>query len=348
MKNPGDRYREFFNQTCTDYTNACQAAMGLIQMFYQVGNFKIRLCFAGGALIPAITQAFEHLAIRGQDEVDLTVYLWDTCSTGVRCRDLPWDRTDHFLPGEIWDYFKDGLMILSQPANNTISMLDIEKNVAVWWIGDAARVSYSDRSSPLRMILRRWASRHGIQLAHSAAIGYHSGGVLLAGRGGSGKSTTALACLKAGLLYAGDDHCLLSINPGPFVHSLYNSGKLNADDVGKISGLSEALNTSDQMVGEKALFFLFKPFPERIVTGFSLSAVLIPRVTGNQKTRIREVSPARGFLAIAPSTVFQLKEEEKKEANLVLGSFVRQVPNYFLELGTELSEIPEVVARLCI
>jgi hypothetical protein len=347
MNNSEDRYSEFFNQTCTDYTLACQAAGGMIHMFYQIGNFKIRLCFAGGALIPIITQAFEHLAIRGQHEADLTVYLWDTCSTGIRCRDLPWDRTDHFLPGEIWDYFNDGLMILSQPANNTISMLDIEKNVALWWIGDAARVPYCDRASPLRMILRRWGSRRGIQLAHSAAIGYHSGGVLLAGRGGSGKSTTALACLKAGLLYAGDDHCLLSLNPGPFVHSLYNSGKLDAADVGKFIGLDEALSSGDQTDGEKALFFFFKTFPGLTVPGFPLSAILLPHVTGEKRTLVKEVSPARGLLAIAPSSVFQLKEEEKKEANLVLGSFVRQVPNYLLELGTELSEIPEVVARLC-
>jgi hypothetical protein len=53
--------------------------------------------------------------------------------------------------------------------------------------------------------------------------GYGYGRRTVAGKGGSGKSTTALACLDSPLVYASDHYCSLTNEPAPYVYSLYDS-----------------------------------------------------------------------------------------------------------------------------
>ena len=79
--------------------------------------------------------------------------------------------------------------------------------------------------------------------------------MLLAGKGGSGKSTTALVCLHSSLVYAGDDYCLLATDDGPYVFSLYSTGKLNPDDVYRFSDLAPLNKNRDHLDSKKALFF---------------------------------------------------------------------------------------------
>ena len=60
----------------------------------------------------------------------------------------------------------------------------------------------------------------GYQLVHAAAVGSEAGAVLISGKGGLGKSTTALSCLGKGLTYVGDSHVVVQLDPFPRVHSL--------------------------------------------------------------------------------------------------------------------------------
>jgi hypothetical protein len=317
-----------------------------ITRYYRIGGFKIRLNFAGPALLPYLTEALEHLSILPHPEPELTVYLWDSVSTGAPKPDIPWTIEDHAAPGEIWSFNSKEYMIIAQPENKTIHMLDKETNLAYYWIQDAAHVPYHDQGAPLRMILNRWMMHRGRQLTHTAAAGLPQGGVLIAGRGGSGKSTAALACLNSELLYAGDDYCLLANDTEPYVFPLYSTGKLNAEDIERFPFLRPALSAVGQNAGEKALFFFHKYLPQKMSAGFPVRAILIPQITNQKESGLKRVSPARGLLALAPTTVYQLSLEEQLKANKMLGSFVRLVPNYILELGTDCTKIPQLILGL--
>ena len=108
-----------------------------------------------------------------------------------------------------------------------VSLFDPVRSIALYWTRDVARIPVWDWGTPLRIILNEWAKLHGLFLVHSGAVGIAEGGVIFAGKSGSGKSTSALACLDDGdLLYAGDDYSLVSVTAGPVVHSLYSSAKL--------------------------------------------------------------------------------------------------------------------------
>ena len=112
---------------------------------------------------------------------------------------------------------------------NIFSIIDLKENLALYWVKDAQALPYYEIGSPLRTILHWWADQGAYQFVHGGAVGLPTGGVLLAGKGGTGKSTTALACLEAGLLYASDDYCLIRTDTEPFVYSIYNTAKLRGD-----------------------------------------------------------------------------------------------------------------------
>ena len=94
-------------------------------------------------------------------------------------------------------------------------MLDSLTNEAWFWAPDPAVMLSWDWASPMRQILFWWLGGMGILQVHGAAVGTDDGGVMIVGRGGSGKSTTSLSCLTAGLQYAGDDYVAIETRPEP-------------------------------------------------------------------------------------------------------------------------------------
>jgi hypothetical protein len=186
---------------------------------------------------------------------------------------------------------------------------------------------------------------HERQLVHAAAIGTPRGCVLLAGRGGSGKSATTLACLSSELLHVGDDYVLLREKPAPHVYSLYNSAKLSSEYLPRLPHLAPVVVNAERLAGEKALIFLNDHFPSRLTAGLPLKAILKLRITGRPESRLKPSSPAASLKALAPSTIFQLPGA-RGDGFRSLVDCVKRVPNYVLELGTDPSTIPEVILGL--
>ena len=339
-------YSEYFDAVYNSWLNSSVSAGGEVNKYIKVNGFSIRLSFCGSGMIPIIMPAFEHILCQQAPERDLTVCIWDSETAGIKLPAIPWKINDSVLAGEIWTYDDETLMIVYQPANNTIILLNKKRNLGIYWVHDASAVPYHDKASPLRLIFQRWMRTRQCQVIHAGAVGFPHGGVLLVGRGGSGKSTTTLNCLNSELSYVGDDYCLITNYPHPYVYSLYNTGKLNAHDINHFPSLKPALSNLGQLNVEKALYFFHRCFPEKMSAGFPLQAILIPEISGQANTKLRRVSPARGFLAVAPTTIFQMPRADQADGNKYLDRFVRKLPNYILELGTDLSEIPQVIIDL--
>jgi len=211
---------------------------------------------------------------------------------------------------------------------------------------DASDLPYWDEASPIRQILFWWlTSRDYLQL-HAGAIGTPKGGVLLVGRGGSGKSTVALSSLGSELLYAGDDYVAATLDPSPRVESLYSSGKLEPAHVhGLLPELLPLLANADRLAREKAVLYVHRHYPTEVTSGFPLRAILVPKVRSAQKeSRIVEVSRASAFAALAPSTIFQL-HTAGPDSLAMMSRLIKRVPSYGLEVGTDLGAIPETIVH---
>jgi len=333
------RLRTYFDETLACFEHAA-AVCGRRTRDYRVGRFPFRLDFAGPALEPCLAPALEHLAIEDAAPA-FRVVLWDTQSTGVPMPPPPW-KWKEMVRNEV--HIGDRMKIVYNGESGSLIMFDAEAQQAVFWIRQAASVPYYETGAPLLGVLHWWLATRGCQLVHAGAVGTSDGGVLLVGRGGSGKSTSALACLAGGLDFAGDDYCAVSANP-EYIHGLYCSAKLSADSRDRLPGLADAIHSSGTGPAEKTLYLMNRLFPRQLSAGFPMRAILLPRVAGVNDTCLSPIPPARALRALAPSTIFQLAGAGGN-AFQMLASAVRRVPCLELAVGTDLPQIPATVRKL--
>lgn len=335
----------FFDEAYRAFQVSERKNEGPIDRFYTVADFGIRLRFSSPTLVPLITPALDHLAAQRCQAPDLTVCLWDSASTGIGMPAPPWSSEDYAARGEISGYSNDRIHTVFDLGSGVLSMLDVERDLAIFWIRDADRLPYWESGAPLRIIFHWWMRRHDNQLTHAAAVGTAEGGVLLVGRGGSGKSTSALACLDSNLSYVSDDYCLVRPHPVPHVYSIYSSGKLTFGSLEKFPCLEPVFSQVRTIKADKLLFFLGEKYHGKITSGFPLRAILLPHVTGGTETSVRPVSQIAALRALAPSSIFQLAGAGRSEFE-ALARLVKSIPCYALELGRDLKRIPEVISDL--
>lgn len=346
----------FFDAVLARYRNAEMAAGGPVDRFVRVDRYTLRLRFAGPALVQSLTPALAHLAAPGTAAPDLTIAVWDSGTTGVAWPPMPWFGGPGYVDsagnpianvytprGDVRGYGTD--RIAMHVGDGLFSLLDHARNLAVYWCQDVARLPLWERGAPLRSILHWWLRGRGFQLVHGGAVGTPAGAVLLAGKGGSGKSTTALTCLTSDLLYLSDDYSLIALDPVPVVHTLYNTAKVRADNLERVPHLQGAIVNRETLGSEKALFFVQQAFPERLATVLPLRAILLPRVTGLRDTTLAPASPRESLAALTLSTLHQLAGSGR-ELLQTIARLVEAVPTHHLNLGTDLAQIPRVLAAV--
>ena len=310
---------------------------------YVVGGSRVSLRFASNALRDRIAPAFAHLAASPGAAPELTVHLWDSASTGMEPPPRP-PAAPGEAAGALYHFHEPPLRGAYQAAFEALSVLDAETGVAWYWIANARDLPPWEQACPIRQILFWWLAPRGYLQVHGAAVGKPGGGVLIVGPAGSGKSTTALACLGSDLLYAGDDYVAVALEPSPRVASLYNSGKL--DPAHLRDRLPRLVSKADRLEDEKAILYAERHFPQQTTSGFPLAALLVPAVRADRREpRVVPASRAAAFAALAPSTMFQLHTAGAGEL-ATLSSLVARVPCYTLELGSDLSAIPETISDL--
>lgn len=333
---------EFFDSVYELYEKAEAAVGGSIDRFYCMAGFNIRLRFAGEELMPYITPALAHLAVEPILNPQLTICIWDSASTNGKIPPPPCPQHHILKRGELHGFITDRIYTSFQWGAYTLSILDKERNLGIYWVESTKHIPFWETSSCLRTIFHIWMSQQNIQLVHAGAVGLPSGGALLVGKGGSGKSTTALACLNSDLFYASDDYSLVTAEPKPTVFSIYSTGKKNADDLERLPFLAKAISNRDRLQKEKAVYFLNDYFPEKIISSFPLKALFIPRITGKPNTTLTPTSTAAGLAALVPSTIMQLSGAGKEACQRMM-NVVNQIKCYYLELGTDMEKIPQVI-----
>jgi hypothetical protein len=333
----------FFQTAYRVFQEAQQNAGETVERFYSIGDYTIKLKFAGPDLVPLITPALEHLEISAAPSA-LTIHLWDNESTKTAMPPPPWTLDDYSARGEIRDYNNDRFSTACNKGSGALSILDSKIDSALWWIRSTSNFPFYESGSPLLTIFHWWLKRHGKQVVHAGAVGTKDAGVLMVGKGGSGKSTTTIACLKSELFYAGDDYSILSSAPKPYVFSLYSSGKLNADHIINFPDLVPKISNAERTDIEKPLLFLNQYYPDKIIKGFPIKAIFLPRITGLPETTLTPATSALGLMALAPSTLFQLSYANQASFREI-AQFTKQVPCYHLNLGTQIEKIPDVISK---
>lgn len=312
-----------------------------------------RLRVAGHGLSQKIAEAFRHLlAKENPSGADLTIDLWDESDTSVSCpmNSEPVEQrllnsTSYVEFGLILGSLDDRFIGAQRPQ--VVAWFDRLDRHIVGWVSRHDQLSLYDRGKPLHFPLLLWHSDQGAEVVHAALISKNGEGMLLAGKGGAGKSTAALACLEAGFDYLGDDYIgLQACEDGTFVgHSLYSATWLMADQLVRFPCLIPHAIYPQRPDQEKTLVLLSRTFPRQLSAVASIRALVLPRITSNPSLQIRPASRAEALFALAPSSIILRPSSGAVTLNK-LARLAEQVPCYWLEMGRDLTEISHRVEDL--
>jgi hypothetical protein len=132
----------------------------------------------------------------------------------------------------------------------TLYAVDLERRQALYWVEDAAAIPAWERSRPFLPILQVMLDATPWIAVHAAAIARDGGAVMLTGPGRAGKTTLALAALKAGWRYCGDDYVLLRTDV-PEVAPLFATARLRDDMAARFPWIGTVLREVSQELGER-------------------------------------------------------------------------------------------------
>lgn len=350
-----DEHAEFFATLETTFERAVQSVGECAEKDFVLAGRLFRLRSAGSLFISKILPAITHLEIgpKSEKKPDLTINIWDNISTGTRLPLLLRELIHSFAGcwaahlgprGDILRFNTSRFSAAFHPGPNILSVYDHVRKLGLYWREEAASLPYFECGSPIRTLLHWWMTENDCQFVHAGAVGLPKSGVLLVGKGGSGKSTTTLACLRAGLGYAGDDYCLVSMDSYPVVHCVYNTIKLiGSMDLARFPTLRHQFQTGQK--GEKALSFLHQNYPDQIISSMPIQSILSLEISQQPDTHLEPISPSEALKALAPSTLAQLPGAGKA-AMKILSQLVCQVPCFRLILGRQIEQIPQIISPL--
>ena len=310
---------------------------------YSAAGHTFRLKFSGPALVPLMTPAFEHIRTAPLERPELTIYVHDFAASGSAMPSLPWGE-ERTVRGEI-PGFDEGNRVRAafNQGAGSVHLFDSDTNTGFYGIRDSGRLAQYETGAPFLRIFHWWFRQYGIYLLHAGAVGVPGAGVLFAGKGGSGKSTTSLACLGSDLLYLSDDYCLVNTQGTPEIFSLYCTGKIHRHAVEKFPHLKSSSPEVSNPDPEKKIFFLYPEHREKIALSLPLRAVLVPVVHDSPETLLIPAAPSVTMTALIPSTLFQIAGPRSKDF-YEIAEIIKKMPGYVLKIGTDPSRIPPVVS----
>jgi hypothetical protein len=325
------------------YSAFAEARAGTTAIDYAlgVGPSSVRLSFAGGALAPALIPALSNVVAATPVEPDATVFIFDSASTGVEVPPFPWLPRQVRERGEVEGHSDERFRTIHQ--GDALSVFDVERRTGIFWGSSIDRLSWWERAEPLRASLHWALNGEDRCLVHAAGVADEDGVILLAGSGGSGKTTTALACVRDGLGFVGDNYVLVSLGRTPVAYALYRNAKLRPRTLDLLPELAAAVTSFDVERDEKFIVDVGRWRSGQLAGGLPIKAVVVTRVTGGETT-LEPASPVEALLALAPTTIYQLPRNGG--ALGPMAELVRRAPSFTLEVGDDLATSPAVIRDL--
>ena len=330
-----------FFEAALERTLQAEERAGAIEQDIALLGETIRLRFAGRACRDAFMPALAHLAVARVADPGSLLHIWDTEQSGVAMARAPCPSTAFTYRGDIWTMLSRRVRSAFQGGEASLSLLDLDAGEGIYWTRSAIDLPYWTKAAPLRAILNWWIVDRGGQFLHGAAIGNADGGLLLTGKGGVGKSTTALQCLAAGFDYAGDDYVAVTGGEAPAAHSIYCTAKVNPSSIDRFAAFKPRLQRSSSE--EKAVAYLFPEWRDRIVRSLPIHAVLTPEIRHSATTAI-EAAPRQRLLDAASFTTIAMLPHSGQDTIRFIEGLLDRLPGYALGLGSDPAELTAALA----
>ncbi len=311
----------------------------------RIADRDIRIRVVGDAWADTVAAAMGHLERPASDapRPELNIDVWDVRATGVAVSKRA--AADPAAPPILMKGSRDGRFV-GEERHHGMTWLDRRNNRIVGFSECATRLNLDERARPFHKMLSAWLEDRGVQFVHSGLIRHAGRGILFVGNGGAGKSTSSIACLRAGMRYLGDDFIGLGKEDGRFVgHGFYASCLLNVHHIERFPDLRPLGHAPNHSYEQKCVLYLTDAFPDCLCQRSTIDALVLPKVVDSDTTTFRRATPVETLKAIAPTSVMMLPRPNRAAFERLV-ELVQTTPGYWLELGRRIEAIPEAVCAL--
>lgn len=199
-------------------------------------------------------------------------------------------------------------------------------------------------SRPLLPIVHAALLESGWAPVHAAAVGRNSRFLALAGAGGVGKSTAALACAAAGWEYAGDDFVLVHAETAE-VAPLFTSARLRFNPPPPLDALARRTSIAvTNLNGDLSYEMrLAEHWPNRIHGG-DVAAWLLPKRNGAPRPTFTPAGRLAAYRSLIVVTTAQLPfGRQATSANIL--RMIGRAPAFEVDTGTDPTVLPDIFDR---
>jgi hypothetical protein len=302
----------------------------LVYRYFDIANQRVRLNFTTPYLAKLFSTSLLHLECFDGKIFDVEIFVWE--------RELS-DHSFRNFTTEISES-QESSHLLFHFTEQVISIYDRKNKRAFFWIKNLAELGSWHLAKPFRTLFHWILSESSISMLHGAVVATENGGVLITAKGGSGKTTTALAFVLNGGFYLSDDYAAISPE-NKRVYSLYNSAMLTDDNLNRFAIFKPFVRNLNRLATEKSLINICDTHPDLLRRSVNLKAILIPTIAKISKSEIVKVNKVKALMAIVP-TIRSLKnfEQEKLSAAKIV---VDSLPCYQLNLSTDMTEVAQTI-----
>ena len=312
--------------------------------FYFAGH-PVKMKIIGDVLARQIVRPFSHLGSPHTfTECELKIFLWDEQQTDLYSTQKTYDL------GTRWEAH-DGIFSVSKNGryigfwyHHSLTILDRKKGIIVGYRKKDKPLSRYEISKPFFVLLSVWYYDRGIQFLHAGLVSYKGQGILFPGKGCSGKTTSALACVDNGFQYLGDDFVGFKITDNFFRgYSIFNSACVADHHIKHFPGFAPFASKDELRVEDKLTLFLSEIPRCEVISNTPITAIAMPKIIDCENSSIIKASPLETLLRLAPSTMFFTIPRPDQEALDRMATLVKGVNAYWLKIGSNLDEIAHAV-----
>lgn len=309
-----------------------------------IAGYGVHIKVVGDSLYSIVERAFNHLKIDLSSPPALTINIWDQSEAGV---DYNFDSYSEGIKPNIFMRASEDGRFVCEERDIGVSWLDRRAHKIIACTKSTQLQYLDERARPLHKLLSTWLHDRGIQFIHSGLISHEGKGLLFVGNGGSGKSTSSISCLQAGIKYLGDDFIGLEMKKdGSFTgHGFFASCLLNVDHLKRFPELQRYAVPANYAYEDKSILYLSDAFAALLEQSTPINAIALPRVVNSDLTSFKPATKAEALLALAPSSVMFLPSPNVRALDK-LAKLVDQVPCFWLLLGRNVDQVPDAVKQL--
>ncbi len=241
---------------------------------------------------------------------------------------------------------KDGRFVCHEVIESgSLWCLDRQTRRVIGWIKSAQHVTMYEMGKPLANLLPLIVESFGLYMFHGALVSWREHGILFVGAGGSGKSTSALSCLRGGFDFVAEDLVVLEESAAGFTgHGVYNSAWIEPDHLARFGDIARIAHRGGEVEQQKSLVMVAEFAADRMRPAARLEYMMLPTVCPGEESAVYQVGRPEALRQLAPNCLMTASRIDMKGFESLV-RLVKASKCYRLELGSDLDRIPGLISE---